>query len=280
MSLHYKLSVVEVPKVTSNLTKATTTQTEERISRAHQSSALWVDMARWFGEDIRSILDNIKTVHFHEVEEIRVRMGQPLMIRTSEQDLFLNREGKVTSPDKAYRVSREDLACTLERMTHSSVYAAMLDSYKELQAGLPHKKFVYGETGWKTGGRFRPHKTHMNGLSVDFFVPVIDENGNSVQLPSTALNKYGYSIEFDPDGIFNNYRIDFEAMAAHLLALKKAADKRGVKIWRVIFDNDLQKLLFQTSKGSELQKQLTFSKKKPWVRHDEHYHIDFIVPCK
>ncbi|MCM2359327.1 MAG: hypothetical protein NDI77_14350 [Geobacteraceae bacterium] len=69
-------------------------------------------------------------------------------------------------------------------------------------------------------------------------------------------------------------------MAEHLLALKKAADLGGVKIWRVIFDNDLQKLLFQTSKGKDLQAQLTFSKKKPWVRHDEHYHIDFIVPCK
>jgi len=21
-------------------------------------------------------------------------------------------------------------------------------------------------------------------------------------------------------------------------------------------------------------------KAKPWVRHDEHYHVDFAVPCK
>ena len=163
---------------------------------------------------------------------------------------------------------------------HSSVYAVVLDAYKDLQQNFPQKKYVYGETGWKNGGRFRPHKTHQNGLSVDFFVPVVDQSGKSVPLPTSPLHKFGYSIEFTSDGKYQDYKIDFEAMAEHLLALKKAADLSGVKIWRVIFDNDLQKLLFQTSKGKDLQAQLTFSKKKPWVRHDEHYHIDFIVPCK
>jgi stage III sporulation protein AA len=84
-------------------------------------------MARWFGEDVRSILDNIKAVTLHEVEELRLRVGQPLLIRTSDKDLFLNREGGVTSPNRAYFVKREDLACALERMTHSSVYAAEED---------------------------------------------------------------------------------------------------------------------------------------------------------
>ena len=126
MSLHYTLSVVQVPKVTSD-TIVTSKQTEERLSGPNRSAKLWADMARWFGEDIRSILGNINSVPFDEVEELRVRMGQPLMIRTSDKDLFLNREGGVTSPDNAYHVKREDLACALERMTHSSVYAAEED---------------------------------------------------------------------------------------------------------------------------------------------------------
>ena len=127
MSLHYTLSVVQAPKVTSNLAKVTTSQVEEGIIGLNKSAELWADMARWFGEDICSILGNIKAVPFHEVEELRIRMGQPLMIRTSDKDLFLNREGGVTGPDKAYRVKREDLVCALERMTHSSVYAAEED---------------------------------------------------------------------------------------------------------------------------------------------------------
>lgn len=163
---------------------------------------------------------------------------------------------------------------------HSSVYAVVINAYIDLQQNFPQKKYVYGETGWKNGGRFRPHKTHQNGLSVDFFVPVVEQSGKSLPLPTNPLNKFGYNIEFTSGGKYQNYKIDFEALAEHLLALKKASDQHGVKIWRVIFDNDLQKLLFLTSKGKELQAQLTFSKKKPWVRHDEHYHIDFIVPCK
>ena len=163
---------------------------------------------------------------------------------------------------------------------HNTIYAVVLDAYRDVQQHLPQKKFVYGETGWENGGRFRPHKTHQTGLSVDFFVPVIDETGKSVPLPTGLLNKFGYAIEFNSQGKYKNFTIDFEAMAAHLLTLKKAADQRGVKIWRVIFDNELQELLFRTTKGKELQEQLKFSKEKPWVRHDEHYHVDFIVPCK
>jgi len=163
---------------------------------------------------------------------------------------------------------------------HSRVYEVILDAYKELKQYYPQRKFVYGETGWENGGRFRPHKTHQNGLSVDFFVPVKDAAGKSVPLPTSPFNKFGYAIEFNSKGKYDNYTIDFEALAAHLSSLKKGADRRGVKIWRVIFDNELQKLLFQTKTGRELQAQLTFSKMKPWIRHDEHYHVDFIVPCK
>ncbi len=163
---------------------------------------------------------------------------------------------------------------------HSKVYAVVLDAYADLKQNVKGKVFVYGETGWKDGGGFWPHKTHQNGLSVDFFVPVIDTSGKSTPLPTGALNKFGYGIEFDSKGKYKQYSIDFEAMAAHLIALKKAADRHGVEISRVIFDNELQKLLFQTIKGRDLKTLMIFSAKKPWVRHDEHYHVDFSVNCK
>lgn len=163
---------------------------------------------------------------------------------------------------------------------HSTVHAIIVESYAALAHSSPGKHFVYGETGFKNGGKFSPHKTHQNGLSVDFFVPVVNAAGQSVPLPTSALNKLGYNIEFDNKGRYDEYRIDFDAMAEHLLALKQVADKHGVKIWRVIFDNELQKPLFASSRGKLLQSQLTFSTKKPWVRHDEHYHVDFVVPCQ
>jgi stage III sporulation protein AA len=127
VSLHYTLSVVQDSKLRSNLPKPMPPHPEENLSGPDQSVALWRDMAKWFGEDVRSVLDKIRTISFHEVEEIRLRVGQPLLVRTSDSDLFLNREGGVTSPEKAYFVRQEDLVCALERMTHSSIYAAEED---------------------------------------------------------------------------------------------------------------------------------------------------------
>lgn len=188
---------------------------------------------------------------------------------------------QLPSAGKNFSVYSSLGAITGRNYVHSKVYTVVLDAYKGLLLKEPNKVFVYGETGWRNGGRFRPHKTHQNGLSVDFFVPVIDvSKGTSVPLPTSPINKLGYNIEFTAKGTYKEYAIDFESMAAHLFALKDAADKNGVTISRVIFDNDLQKLLFNTSKGKVLQSLLTFSTKKPWVRHDEHYHVDFAVPCK
>jgi penicillin-insensitive murein DD-endopeptidase len=162
---------------------------------------------------------------------------------------------------------------------HSKVLSVILAAFKAIEASAPDKVFVYGETGWESGGRIRPHKTHQNGLSVDFMVPVL-KDGKSVPLPTSALNKFGYSIEFDDSGHFEDYVIDFAAMAKHLAELHRAASAQGVKISRVIFEIPLQKHLFETAEGAQLKNQLTFSTKQAWVKHDEHYHVDFNVPCK
>ena len=163
---------------------------------------------------------------------------------------------------------------------HSKVYSVILAAYKELETSAPEKVFVYGESGFKEGGQIKPHVTHRNGLSVDFFVPVVNTKDVSVKLPTSVLNKFGYSIEFNEAAKFENYQIDFEAMAKHLLAIQKAAKAQNVVIRIVIFDNAFQKMLFTTPTGKSLPSLMQFSVKKPWVRHDEHYHIDFEVACK
>lgn len=162
---------------------------------------------------------------------------------------------------------------------HSKVFEVVVGAYSILETEIPGKIFVYGETGLKEGGRFRPHKTHQNGLSVDFFVPALNSDGKSVALPIGAFNKLGYDIEFNDQAKFEDYTIDFEAMAKHIRAIKRSADQLGVGIRVVIFDNGFQKKLMATPTGKTLPSTLTFSTKKPWVRHDEHYHIDFLVPC-
>ena len=55
---------------------------------------------------------------------------------------------------------------------HSKVREVVVDAYKILETTQPDTTFIYGEMGWCKGGRFRPHRTHQNGLSVDFMVPL------------------------------------------------------------------------------------------------------------
>lgn len=174
-----------------------------------------------------------------------------------------------------------DTGVTLGRTyLHSKVREVVLDAYQALEHSAPGKHFIYGETGWKNGGRIRPHRTHQNGLSIDFMVPVKDKSGTSVPLPTSALNKFGYGYEFDLQGKAQDLEIDFDALAEHLYQISVAAKKRNVEISLVIFDTPLLPKIFSTKHGAYLEKNLPFMKGKPWIRHDEHYHIDFAVPCK
>ncbi|TLU65695.1 replication initiation protein [Thalassotalea litorea] len=163
---------------------------------------------------------------------------------------------------------------------HSKVKAIVVDAYKLLEAEQPNKVFKYAETGFAEGGEFKPHKTHRNGLSVDFMTPVIDESGQSVHLPTHPFNKFGYEIEFDSKDRFEEFQLDYVALAAHIVALHKSAKQHGVDLWRVIFDPKLQPKLFATSYGEYLQQHIQFSKRRSWVRHDEHYHVDFAIQCQ
>ena len=99
-------------------------------------------------------------------------------------------------------------------------------------------------------------------------------------LPTSVSNKLGYDIEFDSNARYENYTIDFEATAEHLYQLQLAAKAHGAGITLAIFDTEFLPKLFATKHGAYLQKELPFMKGKPWVRHDEHYHIDFRIACK
>ncbi len=163
---------------------------------------------------------------------------------------------------------------------HAKVEKIVTAAYTQLQSTAPGKVFVYGETGFAKGGAFAPHRSHQNGLSVDFMVPVVNKAGKSVPLPAHALNKFGYAIEFDQAGRFEDLTIDFEAVAEHLYQLHLAAVQAGVGVDLVIFDLPYLDKLFATRRGPAIQAVLSFMKKPPWIRHDEHYHVDFKIACE
>lgn len=190
-------------------------------------------------------------------------------------------ENGVEIPNKGKNfIAYSYLASVLGRTyVHSTVNDVVLDAYQSLEKEQPGKVYKYAETGYQQGGSFKPHKTHQNGLSIDFMVPVINRQGESVQLPTNMLNKYGYDIEFDENTSYREYKIDFESMGAHIVALHQAASRHNIKIWRVIFDPKLQPYLLKTKYGEYIRNNIQLSNKRSWVRHDEHYHVDFQIPC-
>lgn len=190
-------------------------------------------------------------------------------------------EGAVQLPASGKNFSAySDTGVTLGRTyVHAKVAEIIASAYRELEKTSPATRFVYGETGWKSGGSITPHRTHQNGLSVDFFVPVRDASGRSVPLPTSITNKFGYNIEFDAKGKFGEYSIDFEAVAEHLFQLDVAAKKRNAPMGLVIFDQTYMPRLLATSRGEHLKANMRFMKGKAWVRHDEHYHVDFDIAC-
>lgn len=161
---------------------------------------------------------------------------------------------------------------------HSAVRDSMRDAYAALAAAHPELAFVYGEISWPWGGPFPPHRTHANGTAVDFMVPVRSSDGSVSELPTHILNKFGYGVDFDNQGRAGGYQIDFEAMALHLLALEEAAKAHGLRITAVIFDAPLQPKLLATPAGKKLAGRMPFVG-RAWIRHDEHYHVNFAVSC-
>ncbi len=157
---------------------------------------------------------------------------------------------------------------------HSRVKSLLLASYARLHQTHPDLRFKIGETGWPSGGRFRPHRTHQNGLSLDLMVPV--RRGGEVDwLPTWPWHLFGYGIDFDSEGRWRELTIDFDAMALHLQTLRSLSSQHGLEISRVIVAPDLQPELLAAS--SKSLRSLPFNTGQAWVRHDEHYHLDFVV---
>lgn len=166
---------------------------------------------------------------------------------------------------------------------HSKVLATVLAAYAKIAAedearALPARartRYIVGEAGWPSGGAFWPHRTHQNGLSVDFMVPVTRQ-GRPSSLPTWPWEKFGYGVDFDSRGCRADLCIDFEALARHLCALSEVSGAHGTRIKRVILAPDLRPHLKGTVDG-RCARELTFMRKRAWVRHDDHVHVDFAL---
>lgn len=163
--------------------------------------------------------------------------------------------------------------------THQSVCRTIVQTYAALAKVTEHR-FGLMELSNEHGGEIYPHRTHQNGMSVDFMSPLV-KHGR----PYTAQDFVGgphYLMDFDNTGHWtedSEVLIDFDLIARHILALDSTAGTNGLQIEKVIWKMELRDELFATPAGKKLQasgiyitRQLT-----PLINslHDDHYHVDF-----
>lgn len=160
------------------------------------------------------------------------------------------------------------------------VKQTVVSSYKEMETVCPNRFFFIMECSNKGGGKIFPHRTHQNGMSIDYMTPLLKAGKPYYQYDTMGVSHY--LLEFDNEGKLladKDVSVDFETIAKHILSVEKAARANGLKISKVIFKIELKDELFATDSGKKLQssgiyivQQLT-----PLINsiHDDHYHIDF-----
>lgn len=165
---------------------------------------------------------------------------------------------------------------------HSKLYHTLIDAYAICESTCPDTFFRVMECAHKGGGKMLIHRTHQNGLSVDFMIPKM-KNGKQARFYD-YFGIWHYLLEFTNDGkskLNKQVEIDFETMGKHILALDAAAHQQGLRIQKVILKIELKDDFFRTESGQKVKsKGIYFAKSlTPMVNnaHDDHYHIDFEI---
>lgn len=163
---------------------------------------------------------------------------------------------------------------------HDQVRSTILATYGLLEKDYPQRKFYIMECSREHGGEMFPHKTHQNGMSVDFMMPLIKDDKAYFGLDTIGADHYWLS--FDNSGKYNKDKsisIDFETVALHILRLNEAAKSFGLKVAKVIIKIELKDELFLGEQGKRLKESNIYvvQKLSPIINslHDDHFHIDF-----
>ncbi len=162
---------------------------------------------------------------------------------------------------------------------HSKVKKTVLDSYKNLEL-LSDRNWCLMEASNQKGGKLYPHRTHQNGMSIDFMMPLKKDNKPYYQLDSSGTMHY--LMTFDDNGFHaskKDVQIDFDAVGLHIIELEKAARKNGLKIKKIIIKIELKDELYASKYGSTIKSKGIYVVKGLTkminALHDDHYHIDF-----
>ncbi len=158
----------------------------------------------------------------------------------------------------------------------------VLESYDTLLAQFPERFWGIMECSLKSGGVISGHRTHQNGLSIDFMTPL--KKNDSAYYGLDDLGGRHYRLDFNDEGKLRSdttISIDFDMMGEHILSLNRIAKLHGLKIKKVILMKSLKNDLYAVPSGEMiLRKNIYITKNLPKnvdQSHDDHYHIDFII---
>lgn len=163
---------------------------------------------------------------------------------------------------------------------HGTARKSVIETYDSLYKVLPRRYFNIMECSNEQGGEMFPHKTHQNGLSIDFMMPLLKDGK-----PYYGLDTLGaehYFLNFDDDGKYKkdpSIEVDFNLVARHILLLDHFARQNGLSIFKVIIKIEFKDELFATEYGKRLKDSEIYVVQglSPLINslHDDHFHIDF-----
>lgn len=163
---------------------------------------------------------------------------------------------------------------------HSKTHKIVLEAYKECEKTCEGTEFRIMECTRKEGGEMLIHRSHQNGLSVDFMIP--KKRGEEQSLLYDRSGMLHYLLEFDDSGRLwfdKEVKLDLETAARHILGLDNAAKRNGMRIKRVILKTDLKAKFYQTESGKKVKARgIYLVRSLPDLVnrvHDDHYHVDF-----
>ncbi len=119
-----------------------------------------------FPSSIRSIWGHAAR-KYHVLEEIRLRIGRPVIVRLHEGDFFLDGEGKLTKVETAsFRINENMMQDILNQICHNSVYA-FEDELKQGFLTVPggHRVGVTGQIVQDDYGKIKTLK-HISGMNI------------------------------------------------------------------------------------------------------------------
>lgn len=118
-------------------------------------------MEQFLAPTVRSI---IRQASLSGLEEIRVRLNRPLMVKERRGFLYLANHGQVVTAPRAYLVTKDDLERTLQTITQNSWYAweqEIQNGYLTLPGG--HRVGLAGQAVY-SGGSLKTLK-HISSLN-------------------------------------------------------------------------------------------------------------------